>query len=121
MRKCLMQTIFCQCPGLCPVLFNSIFTRKGPDLCKILDFWNQGQGGDVMGQTRFLSRRHQAADATNNYLQIIILLTEHTVEISQIFSDKNHPDLEPHQRSTSNSAQSLFSRPNWPSDKTAST
>jgi len=42
-----------------------------------------------------------ARSAGYNYLQIISL-TERTIEISQIFSDKNHPNLENRQRSTSN-------------------
>jgi len=32
------------CPGLCPVLFVEVFTRKGPELCKFLDRVLLGQG-----------------------------------------------------------------------------
>jgi len=87
--------------------FVTIFTRKGPELCKIKDregrpgHWEalqDSQVEDIMPQL--------APSAGFNYLQIFSL-TERTIEISQIFSDKNHPNLENRQRSTSNGSQHL--------------
>ena len=83
------------CPGLCPVLFVEVFTRKGPELCKFLDrvCWAR-----AFGQRPCL--RHNAMGGTTTIYNHQGLLTEHTVEISQIFSDKNHPGLKTRQRST---------------------
>jgi len=91
------NTLIANVPWTLSSSFVEIFTRKRPELCKSLDRVKLGQG--FMGSGPCL--RHNAKrGARQIFTNHHGLLTEHTVEISQIFSDKNHPGLKTCQRST---------------------
>jgi len=72
--------------------FCQFFTRKGPWVCKGIERVEFVRAiGDSQSQ---LNLGHKVPTQYDSiYLFYRRLLTEHTMEISQIFSDKKHPNI----------------------------